>query len=257
MKFLPFLLIPVLAFAIAACDDDSSSPATTGTLSVRITDAPADYDAVRITFSEVAANIDGNWVVINGNPVTVNLLEWNNGKSIEIGRAELGAGKYTQIRLMVTKAEVDVDGVTHNVTIPSAEQTGLKLNGNFDVVAGSTYELILDFDASKSIVTTGPPTNPNGYKMQPVIRVIEKSMTGSIGGKVSATPVVALASVLQGGIDLTATPVDPTTGEFLLAFLAPGTYSIKVEDVDGKIFTATGVVVEAGKKTDLGVVVLQ
>ncbi len=251
--FSALLLIAVLAFTFAACDDDTS-PATTGTLSVRLTDAPAAYTAVRITFSEVAAHINNEWIVVNGNPVTIDLLQLNNGKSIEIGRAELGPGKYTQIRLMVTKAEVDVDGVTHNVTIPSAEQTGLKLNGNFDIVAGSTYELVLDFDASKSIVATG---NPIEYKLQPVIRVIEKSMTGSVGGKVSVTPVIALASVLQGGVDLTSTPVDPVTGEFLLAFLAPGTYSIKVVAADGKIFTATGVVVQAGQKTDLGVVVLQ
>jgi hypothetical protein len=257
MKFLPLLLIPILVLSFAACDEDSTTPSTTGTLSVRLTDAPANYDAVRITFSEIAAHIDGQWIVVNGNPVTVNLLEWNNGKSVEIGRAELGPGKYTQIRLMVTKAEIDVAGKTWNLDIPSGEQTGLKLNGNFDVVAGSTYELILDFDASKSIVTMGPPNNPNGYKLQPVIRVIEKGMTGSIGGKVQGTPVVALATVSQNGVDITGTPVDENTGEFILAFLAPGVYNVHVENIEGKVFFASDVVVEAGKKTDLGVVQLQ
>ena len=250
------LLIAVLAFTFAACDDDTS-PATTGTLSIRMTDAPAAYDAIRITFSEVAAHINGQWIVVNGDPVTVDLLEWNNGRSIEIGRAEMGPGKYTQIRLMVTKAEIAVDGVTHDVEIPSAEQTGLKLNGNFDIVAGSTYELVLDFDASKSIVTTGPKNNPTSYKLKPVIRVIEKSMTGSIGGTVSGDPLFAVASVSQGGVEITGTPIDPVTGEFILAFLLPGTYDVKVESFDGKLFIVTGVVVQAGKKTDLGVIQLQ
>ncbi|MCZ7555624.1 MAG: DUF4382 domain-containing protein [Bacteroidia bacterium] len=257
MKILRVLLLPLLALSFVACDEDSTTPSTTGTLSVRLTDAPADYDAVRITFAEIAAHIDDKWVTVNGNPVTVNLLEWNNGKSIEIGRAELGPGKYTQIRLMVTKAELDVDGKTWNLDIPSADQTGLKLNGNFDVVAGSTYELMLDFDASKSIVRMGPPNNPNGYKLQPTIRVIEKGMSGSVGGKVQDTPVTALATVSQNGADITSTPVDEITGEFLLAFLAPGTYTVRVEDVNGKIYTAADVIVEAGKKTDLGMVQLQ
>jgi hypothetical protein len=257
MKFLPVLIITAMALSFAGCDDDSTTPSTTGTLSVRLTDAPADYDAVRITFSEIAAHIDDKWITINGNPVTVNLLEWNNGKSVEIGRAELGPGKYTQIRLMVTKAEIDVDGKTWDLDIPSADQTGLKLNGNFEVVAGSTYELILDFDASKSIVTLGPPSSPIGYKLKPTIRVIEKGMTGSIGGKVQGTPVTALATVSQNGVDVTATPVDENSGEFLLAFLAPGVYNVHVEDIDGKAFIAADVVVEAGKKTDLGVVPLK
>jgi hypothetical protein len=258
MKFTRIFAISVLlTLAFSACSDDSSSPASTGTLSVRITDAPAKYDAVRITFSEIAAHIDGRWIIVNGNPVTVNLLEWNNGNSVEVGRAELTPGKYTQIRLMVTHAELDVDGKTWDLDIPSAAQTGLKLVGNFDIIAGATYELVLDFDAHKSVVRLGPPSNPNGYKLQPTIRVVEKGMTGSIGGKLRGAPIVALASVSRDGVDITSTPVDEMSGEFLLAFLPPGSYDVHIEDSDSRVFFAPGVVVEAGKKTDLGLLSLQ
>lgn len=256
-RILPFLLLPLLLGMVACSDDDSNGPPTTGTLSIHMTDAPADYDAVRITFAEISAHINGEWVVVNGNPVTVNLLEWNNGKSIEIGRNELGPGKYTQIRLMVTKAEVVVDGVTHNVTIPSAEQTGLKLNANFDIVAGSTYELILDFDAHQSIVTTGPPSNPTGYKLKPVIRVVERALTGSVSGKVSPITDPAVAMAFQTGVEITSTPVDLNTGVFKLAFLPPGTYDIAIEDINGKAWSTYDVTVVAGKDTTLGTVQLQ
>jgi len=66
--------------------------------------------------------------------------------------------------------------------LPSGAQTGLKLLADFTVNAGSTYELILDFDAQRSVVTTGPANNPTGYLLNPTIRVEEKALTGSISG---------------------------------------------------------------------------
>ncbi|MBR9975230.1 MAG: DUF4382 domain-containing protein, partial [Bacteroidetes bacterium] len=118
MKRFSAILLPLLLLAIgftACSDDDANNPPTKATLSLSLTDAPADYDAVNITFSEVAVSMNGGWVVLSGTEQTINLLEWNNGKSIELGRQDVDPGKITQIRLMVTKAEVVIDGQTHNV----------------------------------------------------------------------------------------------------------------------------------------------
>lgn len=254
-------IVPLLAIALAsfvgACSDDSSSPATMGTLSIRITDAPANYEQVNITFAEIAAHVDGRWVVVSASPVTINLLEWNNGNSVEVGRADLGPGKCTQIRLMVTHAEVVVGGVTHTLDIPSADQTGLKLITNFDIVAGSTYELILDFDAHRSIITTGPPFNPTGYKLRPTIRVIEQAMTGSIKGIVTNLEHPALATASQGGVLITSTPVTMVNGEFRLAFLAAGDYDVRVEDILGNFYEQSAIEVLAGRTSDIGNITLE
>ena len=121
---LPLLLLLALSLGFTACsDDDGNAPATKATVALSLTDAPAEYDAVNITFSEVALSMNGGWVVLSGETQTINLLEWNNGKSIELGRQDVDPGKITQIRLMVTEATVTVDGQIHDVTIPSAEQT--------------------------------------------------------------------------------------------------------------------------------------
>lgn len=260
MKKISMLLLPLLLLAVgfSACsDDDSNGPATKATLSLSLTDAPAAYDAVNITFSEVAVSMNGGWVVLSGEQRTINLLEWNNGKSIELGRQDVDPGKITQIRLMVTKAEVVVDGQTHNVNIPSAEQTGLKIVTNFDLVAGSTYNLMLDFDANKSIVTTGNPSNPNGYKLQPTIRAVDKAVTGSISGTVTNFADAPLASVMQNGAVITSTPVDLTNGSFRVSYLLPGTYILYIEDTTGKVFTKSDVVVTAGQDNAVGSVTLQ
>ncbi len=260
MKKLSALLLPVLLLAIgfSACsDDDSTTPATKATLSVSLTDAPADYDQVNITFSEVAVSMNGGWVVLSGEEVTVNLLEWNNGKSIELGRQDVDPGKVTQIRLMVTKAEVVIDGQTHDVTIPSAEQTGLKIVTNFDLVAGSTYNLVLDFDANHSIVTTGNPSNPTGYKLKPTIRAVDQAVTGSISGTVTNFTDAPLAIALQGGVAVTSTPVDLANGGFRLSYLLPGVYDVRIEDTKGLLHSQPELTVTAGQDNPIGAVTLQ
>lgn len=252
------LAFVALLIGLSACSsDDTTTPATKATLSVSLTDAPAAYDEVNITFSEIAVSMNGGWVVLSGNPVTVNLLEWNNGKSIELGRQDVDPGKVTQIRLMVTKAELVIDGVTHDVTIPSAEQTGLKIVTNFDLVAGSTYEIVLDFDANQSIVTTGNPSNPNGYKLKPTIRAVEKAVTGSISGSVTNFSDRPLAIALQAGLEVTSTPIDMTDGSFRLSYLLPGLYDLRIEDSMGRRVESLELTIVAGEDKYVGAVTLQ
>jgi hypothetical protein len=201
--------------------------------------------------------MNSGWVVLSGNPVTINLLEWNNGMSIELGRQDVDPGKVTQIRLMVTHAEVVIDGQTHDVTIPSAEQTGLKIVTNFDLVAGSTYELVLDFDANQSIVTTGNPSDPTGYKLKPTIRAVDKAITGSISGTVINFTDAPLAIVYQNGAEVTSTPVELTNGAFRVAYLLPGTYDLRIEDTMGRTHTQSSILVIAGQDHPVGTVTLQ
>jgi hypothetical protein len=166
-------------------------------------------------------------------------------------------GKVTQIRLMVTKAEVVIDGQTHDVTIPSAEQTGLKIVTNFDLVAGSTYNLVLDFDANHSIVTTGNPSNPTGYKLKPTIRAVDQAVTGSISGTVTNFTDAPLAIALQGGVAVTSTPVDLANGGFRLSYLLPGVYDVRIEDTKGLLHSQPELTVTAGQDNPIGAVTLQ
>lgn len=259
--FFPIALALTVAL-FSACSDNDSDPVNTGggdkaTLAVRMTDAPADYDAVFVTFSEIAVHHSGEgWIVMSGDPVTVNLLEWNNGNSIELGREEVEAGHITQVRLMVTDASVVVDGVTHELDIPSGAQTGLKIVTNFALEAGSSYTLMLDFDAHHSIVTTGQPSNPNGYKLKPTIRAVEVAATGSISGTVVNVSDAPLAVVSQGGVEVTSTPVVATDGSFRIAYLAPGTYDLKVVNTLGLEVIVGGIEVKAGQTTNVGLLVL-
>lgn len=252
-----FIVLLPLCLFLSGCGDSPTTASQMGTLQVSLTDAPAIFEAVNITFSEISAKIDSEWVTVrNEDPITVNLLEWNNGKSIILGTADVPPGHYTQIRLKIDDAEVVVDGHNQRVTVPSGAQTGLKLVANFTVNAGSTSELIVDFDAQRSIVTTGQPNNPTGYLLKPTIRVESKAITGSISGLVSNPQNVPVAYAVAGPDTLTSTRVD-TNGAFTLAFLPADTYSISLSDSLGLSFVENDVKCVAGSNQDLGVITLE
>ncbi len=258
MRYFSSLLALLVSSAMfAGCSDQTTTPSEKSTLQISLTDAPANFDAVNITFSEISAHIDGQWIIVRGEPMTVNLLEWNNGKSIVIGTAEVPAGHYTQIRLKIQDAEVVINGQTHPLEVPSGARSGLKLVHEFTINAGSTYELIVDFDAQRSIVTTGPPLNSRRYLLKPTLRVVPKAITGSISGTVTNPERAAIAYAITGIDTVTTTAVDKNSGHFILAYLPVGTYTVALNDTIGRAFVRNHVNVVVGADQDLGMITLQ
>ena len=250
--------LSLLLMTVSSCDKEPTEPPVeNGHVIVHLTDAPANFDAVNITFSEISAHLDSEWVTIDIEPdSTVNLLYWTNGWSMILGQDEAPAGHYTQVRLKIKAAEIIVDNETFLLDVPSGAQSGLKLGLHFTIEPGSTYELVLDFDVNKSIVTTGPRKDPKGYKLRPHIRVISKAVSGSISGTVTNPIDMPIAYAIQNSDTTTSTMVDTLSGFFMLSFLAEGSYTVAVEDTTGKSFAQDNVIVIAGENNDIGQVTL-
>ena len=245
------LLIGTLIITLAGCGDNgASSSGQTGTLRLRLTDAPGEFDEVNITFSEISANIDGEWITVEDAPQSIDLLQWNNGRSIELGRAEMPAGRYSQIRLIISSAEVIVAGTSHAMVVPSGAQTGLKLGPAFTIEPNLTFDLIVDFDAGRSVVQTGPPQSPNGYILQPRVRVIPVATSGAIAGSLTNPSNLPVAYAITAADTVTSSVVD-TTGSFTLAFLPEGTYTVAVVDTLNSQTVQNEVVVQTGITTQL------
>jgi hypothetical protein len=258
MAYIPKLLaVAVFLLILAGCGNSSTSPGGMGTLTVSLTDAPGNFEAVDVTFADVSAHIDNDWVTVAGQSQTVNLLDWNNGKSIVLGQADVPAGHYTQIRLMVTGARVVLDGQSHDLTVPSAAQSGLKLGPAFTVEEGTTAELVVDFDAHRSVVATGPPGSPILYQLKPTVRVTPKGLTGSISGMVTNPQSSPIAHAIAAGDTVTSTLVEGDNGAFTLAFLPAGTYAVAVGDTSGLSFQAGSVDVTVGIDQDNGSATLE
>lgn len=166
-----------------------STDTTPGVMQVLLTDAPGDYEAVLIDIQEVrvhrssdADHEKSGWVTINDQPVRVDLPGLTNGNTEILGEAELEAGTYNQMRLILgDQNELVKNGETIPLNTPSAQQSGLKLQLNADVEAGSLYNLLLDFDASRSIVQAGQSGN---YNLKPAIRTVSLAEAGAITGSI-------------------------------------------------------------------------
>ena len=236
----------LLAVFVGGCGSSSGggggTTAQPGTASVSMTDAPAcGFDEVNVTVSKVRVHQSNNasenaagWTDITLNPARkINLLDLNDpthtNRALEfLGETPLEAGHYTQLRLVLAPNRgssppansVVLSGQTTEIPLdtPSAVQSGIKLIHQFTVDSGQRVDLLLDFDACKSIVRTG-----NGkYKLKPVIKVIPFVLNG-IDGFVDKTLLVnnVIVSAQVNGTIVRATVPNTQTGEFFLAHLDP------------------------------------
>ncbi|MFO7557911.1 MAG: DUF4382 domain-containing protein [Desulfobacterales bacterium] len=220
IKKLIYLAVILLVFSACAGDDSDSSTteinlSRTGTLSLVLTDASTeDYKAVYITIKEVQVH-SGNeenegWVVAATPDATYNLLKLVNGIIKQLGIRELEAGHYTQLRMIIGNTADDgtnINGESHpfanyiidqsdackELKIPSGYQTGVKIVHGFDIAENQLTELILDFDASTSVVKAG---NSGQWILKPTIKVIDRLVSASISGIISDADTNPLEGVM-------------------------------------------------------------
>lgn len=243
LRFLSLLTILISTVAFTACNTNSGTG--TGTMKVSLTDAPAAYDEVNIEIRQVLVNQDedaeepddngedndegeedgdeedNGWYSILDDSMTVNLLDYQNGNTLELGETELEAGQYNQIRLILgDNNNVVIDGETYNLSTPSAQQSGFKLLVNATVEEDQVYELVIDFDASQSIVETG---NGN-YILKPVLRTVDLEEQGSISGTVLPVEAEPFVYAIVGQDTVGTQPDDE--GNFKLVGLEDATYNV-------------------------------
>jgi len=254
---LPALILASIGTLIFSCSKDNESTtgsASTTPMELRMTDATAAFDAVNIDIQQVEVKTEaGSTVLLNVSSGVYNLLDFANGTDTLIATGNIPTATVSQIRLILgNNNSVVVDGVTHPLNTPSAQESGLKLQVHTALQPGVTYRLLIDFDANQSIVTTG-----NGqYQLKPVIRVVTVAASGSIHGIV--TPPLALPAAVFAiqGNDTVSTSTS-TTGSFLFQGMAAGTYTVLIVPQAPFVQdTIPNVNVTVGNLTELGTIIL-
>ncbi len=135
----------------------------TGTLLVSLTDQPsAGYESIWVTIAGVEVHKDGEWQTVFEGSKTFDLLKLNGAKEL-IGQEEIPAGKYTQVRLNVSKVSLIEGGQEKPVKVPSGK---IKLVKNFEVTEGQETEIVIDFDPYSVILEA------KELILKPVIRVL-------------------------------------------------------------------------------------
>lgn len=256
------LALAALTLGLAAgCASNPSGPGY-GTMRVRMTDAPGDFDEVNLVITEVSARQEaaadsgseaGGWIVLSDGSATYDLLDLRNGVFATIGEGSVPAGRYSQVRLKIgTGSTVVIDGVSHPLVVPSGAQSGLKLVGDFDVPDGGTIDIGLDFDAARSIHQTGNGT----WMLKPVIKVLPITGAGSIRGWILPDSTAATLYLIQAPDTLGSTAAG-LDGRFQFSVLAPGSYAVAIAPDSGyRDTTLFGLNVTTGATTDVGVVEL-
>lgn len=252
-----FLALIISAGLVASCDV-SRSDTSRGTLNVRLTDAPATYEAVYIDIQEVQLNIGSaqqeEWQTISTQSIRPDLLKLNNGADSLIGTAELETGTYNQLRFILgTNNEVIIDGESRVLTVPGGEQTGYKVNLNAGISEDLSTTKVIDFDVARSIAVTG-----NGqYILNPVLKVFDPGQTGRISGQLVPQGIPALVSVKIGN-EVISTTYAEADGAFLLNGLNANVYKLLIEPASQQYADTTlfEKEVSIGEETDIGIIQL-
>ncbi len=209
-----------------------------------------DVQDILINYSSDSSN---GWVSLPGvKKGTYDVLKLVNDKDTLLANAELNTGRIQQIRLVLgTENYVQIDSQLIKLQTPSAQQSGLKINIHQDINEGVLYKLLLDFDASRSIVETG-----NGkYILKPVIRATMQAQGGTIRGFVLPDSVRTAVMAIKG-TDTVGTYT--LNGGYTLKGLSAGTYSLYFQpDSPFVSQTKTGIIVNTNQVTTVDTVRLQ
>lgn len=206
--------------AVSSCGGSGGSEDGTGSLTLRIGDAPVDgATEVVIVFTGVELHSNGATRSIDfAAPRAVDLLAYQNGATINLLEdLTVDAGEYQWMRLKVIAERNRNDGSFIHfengeqfpLFIPSGSESGLKINRPFRVAAGGITRLVADFDLRKSIIK--PPGQEPNYMLKPVLRLLDELQIGDIEGQVD----LAALATLQLGAG--SSPADCEGGIYLFS----------------------------------------
>ena len=158
------------------------------------------------------------------------------------------------------------DNSVHALTLASEAQSGLKIppgqiaGGNFNIAAGETKDLDIDFNACASIVATGS----GKFILKPVLHAGEVGLSAAINGTVidsttgkpiaGGTTVVALEQRDGSGVDrVVMSTLTDANGNFALCPVPTGTYDLVIAAVNGAgVFYAATVTTGVADSTAVG-----
>lgn len=263
MNKLP-LTLTLLALALTACN--GSGGGGSGTLNLAVSDTPVDAathvtvaftgvelqpaDSQDMSGSDMNNPPSGSAVEINfSQPKVIDLMQEQDGKSAMLLSGEtIPAGNYAWIRLKIDDSQSSItltDGSVHPLTIPSGDQTGLKLVSGFTVAVGGTTGFTIDFNLRKSVVAAN-----GNYMLKPALRITDTLTVGSIegaaentlqiGGIAISDPSCGPAAYIYQGSNVTPVDINPTSTVQPLT-----TATLQLDSVSGKYtymvgFLATG-----------------
>lgn len=254
-----------LLFTLSSCEDDNNSAGLDGELRMEITDAPIDDANVKGTFVTISSiEVDGQKVE-GFSKQTIDLMAYQNGATKVLATADLEAGTYNDIRLILdyeTDAAgnapgcyvLTTDNVKHELKASQSTTSAIQLmTPSFTIEDEVEETAVIDFDLRKAIQYEGSSSSSDQFtfvtdsELQSSIRVVAKEETGMVMGNVSDNLNLAETIVVyayekgtfnkqtevsgQGASQIqfknaVSSGVADANGDFTLAFLEEGDYEL-------------------------------
>lgn len=238
------LFLAITIFLVSGCDS-TNEPQDSGSLLVKVTDAPFPADFVEsatvtvdsIEIRQKSGAEDNPYIVISNTPMDFNLLELRNGITASLPEIEIPVGSYDLVRLYIESANIILknDLGEFNLKVPSGDQTGIKIfiKPEIQIQGGLTAELLLDFDLSKSFVVQGSQNAINGFHFKPTLRAVNNSLAGSIYGTVTdENGPLSQVSVTVTLDEEDASALTDENGYYEILGLKEGAYSVSASKED-------------------------
>ncbi len=276
------LSILALSLLIIACNKSATTPAGKKSLSVYLTDDPAQFTAVFIDIKTVEVKIDedlnhdshfadndmdadddktdhdqyGKWDTLGIRPGVYNIMNFRNGIDTLLAAGKIPVGRIGKIRLTLgNNNSVVVANASRPLQLSPGQNNYVyvKIEENdLDETPSGEIGLWIDFDLSASI-----QENQGAYFLKPYIKAFGMEKFGRIQGKVLPKEANSLVKIYSGKDTSTAIP-DNGGGDFKVRGLKEGTYSALFKAYNGyKDTTINNIVVQKGKETQLPTVTLR
>lgn len=258
-KIFSYITMAGLAlFAIACASDDDNPSGGSARVNILLVDAPASYDEVWVEVLAVRVKVDedgidddddlddddeSSWVeIVYDESQPINLLELTGGNSEHLGTEDFPEGEIDQIRLILGENNYIIkDGERFDMKTPSAQQSGLKIKVDEYIESGMSYDLVIDFDAAKSIVEAG---NSGQIILKPVLRAYLDEVSTGLMGQVLPLEAQPVKVTVEGEGEVINTFAD-ANGNYKITGLDDGTYKITFTPNDAYgIVVVDGIIVE-------------
>lgn len=141
-----------------------------GYMTVKMTDAPADYLAVKVDITGFNVHTESKgWINVPIKAGIYNLLELQNDITVVLAdRFTMPIGRVSQVRFVLGSHNTIVTTTgEYDLKVPSGMESGLKINVDETIENNEHIAITLDFDAKASVVENGV----GDFILKPVIKV--------------------------------------------------------------------------------------
>ena len=221
-----FGLVAVLAAALTGCGGSDPIAEGMGIFNLSVSDGGIDAAKVCIEFDGVQlkkADEDAPIDIVFDESEVVNLLANQGANSQPITSAQVPAGNYQWIRLMVNASRgndggsaddnlssdecaadngsylVTKGGDLYSLFIPSGDQSGLKLIKDITIPVNASGDYTAEWDLGKSFIA--PPGLAPDAIMKPVVKLVANNEVGTLVGQVADDLLAKLAEDEACAID--------------------------------------------------------